>query len=167
MPTNHSRQLKANLAKSKRRKFKPDLRIPICLAESSLVSYDAKFLYAVMRSYAWYGKNWCNPSRETLAQHLGICKATISKYVAELKKYKVIEVKRRFNKSSVYVFPNYSQKIGSLLRSKVLTLNIVRNRGDLPWRGRKRRYLTLVRPVRDRPERRELAVLRKHGIGGA
>ena len=116
-----------------------------------------------MRSYAWWKKGWSCPGRETLAKHLGVSKGTISKYIAELKKYKVIKVKRRFNNSSVYVFPNYAQKIGSLLRSKNWTLSIY----ETQQRGVRRGHLKLVRTVPDRPERRELAVLRKHGIGGA
>jgi Helix-turn-helix domain len=145
--------------KSKRHK-RPDLKIPRCLADCDFVSGQAKYLYAVLRSYAWWNKDWAYPGRKTLAKQLGVSKATVSKYIKELEKHKLIRIKRRFNNSSVYLFPNYGQKIGPLLKSKNLTLSINEKRLRVVSRG----HLKLVPTVRDRPERRELAVLRKHGV---
>lgn len=68
--------------------------MPIWLAERNEISQGAKLLYG--RLLLYIGENlYCYPSQNKLSADLGVSVRMINRYIAELKKYNLVEVEQK------------------------------------------------------------------------
>ena len=66
------------------------------------LSLNSKATYCLLLSYAWQD-NFCFPGQDKMAQELGITGRSVRKYLAELKKHKLIDWKKRgYSKTNNY-----------------------------------------------------------------
>ena len=77
----------------------PDLRhgfvqLPLPVLKDNRLSSMDKVVYAVLLSYAWQSRR-CFPGRQTIANDAGVSILTISKSIAHLREFNLIEVERR------------------------------------------------------------------------
>lgn len=78
------------------------VQIPTKILHNPELSMQAKTLYALLISYAWYEAE-CFPGQDRLSKNLGVHKNTILKYLEELKKFKLLTWKQRgLNKTNLY-----------------------------------------------------------------
>ena len=85
--------------------------VPRALFRDSSVSTGGKIVYTALLDYAWVveiagfqqQKDEVNPSQQTIANNVGMTRQSVNKYIQELQRLKLIEVKRRGQgKSSIY-----------------------------------------------------------------
>jgi hypothetical protein len=69
-------------------------QLPNFILRNPDLSATAKTAYALLLSYAWHN-NMCFPGQERLAEHMGTHVATVSRAMAELQEFSLIEIERR------------------------------------------------------------------------
>lgn len=82
--------------------------IPNTVMRDGTLSMQSKYLYGLLKSYAWQDSS-TYPGISTLSAAAGVSKDTLGKYLKELVEAKLLEVRRRGQgKTNLYVF----KKIG-------------------------------------------------------
>lgn len=82
------------------------VKLPNIVLQSTLLSANAKLVYAVVASYAFGKKTQSYPSQETMANECGLGKRTIIRGLKELDELGyIIIVRRGLNKTNKYIFP--------------------------------------------------------------
>jgi len=76
--------------------------VPASVKASPKLSATAKLLYGVLRFYQ-YGNDNCWPTTATLAHALGVCRDSISRAIRQLEDVGLLQVERRFKRSSIYI----------------------------------------------------------------
>ena len=69
-------------------------QLPNFILRDPDLSANCKTVYALLLSYAWHN-NLCFPGQERLAEHMGSHVSTVSRAIAELEEYSLIEIERR------------------------------------------------------------------------
>lgn len=78
------------------------VQIPTKILHNPKLSPQAKTLYTLLISYAWYNAE-CFPGQSRLSQSMGVSVRTINTYLNELKKHKLLTWKQRgLNKTNLY-----------------------------------------------------------------
>ena len=88
-------------------------RIPNEVLRREGLSPGAKLTYMGLLSYAWQ-EGSCFPGQERLAQDLGIGTRSVSRYLKELQRSGLLEVRRRgLGKTNIYVLPKGDAQAGN------------------------------------------------------
>lgn len=69
-------------------------QLPNFILRNPDLSANAKTAYSLLLSYAWHN-NLCFPGQERLAEHMGTHPSTVSRAIAELEDFSLIEIQRR------------------------------------------------------------------------
>ena len=77
-------------------------QIPNYVLRDKRLSFGARLTYTMLLSYAWQ-EGSCFPGQERIAQHLGISRQSVSKFLQELRSNGLIDWERRgLGKTNVY-----------------------------------------------------------------
>ena len=69
-------------------------QLPNFILRNPELSANAKTAYSLLLSYAWHNA-LCFPGQERLAEHMGSHVSTVSRAIAELEEFSLIEIERR------------------------------------------------------------------------
>lgn len=69
-------------------------QVPNAILRTNKVSHAAKFVYALLLSYAWHN-DFCFPGQQQLAKDMGATDRSVRTYLKELKDQGFVEIKQR------------------------------------------------------------------------
>lgn len=85
-------------------------QVPNCILKQNTISSNAKVVYALLLSYAWYN-DYCFPGQDRLERESGMSQATISRSISELREAGLLEVERRGQgKTNIYTLHARAQR---------------------------------------------------------
>ena len=91
-------------------------QVPNFLFKNSGLSMGAIVVYSKFLSYAWHN-DFCFPGQQRLADDLGMCDASINRFVKELEQSALIEIERRGQgKTNIYKIAFVVQKKNGKVR---------------------------------------------------